>query len=72
MRFCLPAGRRIYTFAASRAARLADGDARLSLEERYPGGSKEVAKGRRAVARQLVRDCYILARDEDAVAEVTP
>ena len=56
-------------FAATRAERLANGDPRLSLEERYPGGAAEVQERRRAVAHALMRDRQVLARDESDVAK---
>jgi len=50
-------------FPATKAERLASGDPRLSLEERYPGGERERAeKFKRAVDR-LVADRYLLPED---------
>lgn len=50
-------------FAATRAERLASGDPRLSLEERYPGGDRERADKFRQAVDRLVADRYLLAED---------
>lgn len=55
-------------FAQTAEARRASGDPRLSLAERYPRGSEEIAEKRRAVARNLVKSRYVLAQDEARVA----
>jgi len=55
-------------FAATRAERLASGDPRLSLEERYPGGARELTAKRRAVADRLVKDRLLLLEDAESVA----
>lgn len=58
----------IIPFARTRDERLARGDHRLSLEERYPGGDEEIAARRRAVAAELVAAGYLLAAEAEAAA----
>ncbi len=47
----------------TKAERLASGDPRLSLEERYPGGEHERAEKYRRAVEKLVADRYLLAED---------
>jgi Alpha/beta hydrolase domain len=49
-------------FAATRAERLAIGDPRLSIEERYPSKEAYVAALKKA-ADDLVAQCYLLPED---------
>lgn len=59
-----------FPFAATRAARLASGDPRLSLEERYPSPAAYVAAVRLA-AEALCRERLLLVEDvERIVAQV--
>lgn len=53
-------------FAKTRAERIASGDPRLSLEERYPTHAAYVDAVRRA-ADELVRDRLLLPDDEDEI-----
>ena len=59
-------------FAATRGERLASGDPRRSMEERYPGGAVEIGAKRRAVAQTLVAQRYILPIDAEAAAAEAP
>ena len=53
-------------FAKTKAERLASGDPRLSLEERYPTHEAYVQRVTDA-ANELVRDGYLLREDADAM-----
>ena len=53
----------IVAFAATRDERVKSGDMRLSLEERYPGGTAELTARRAEIARQLAGEG--LLRPED-------
>jgi len=55
-------------FAATRAARQARGDSRLSLEERYRGVDDYLQRIRRS-AMDLIRSRYLLADDLDGIVE---
>jgi len=55
-------------FARTRAERLASGDPRPSLEERYPGGTAELVARRRAVAQKLVEEGYLLSGEAEEAA----
>ena len=55
-------------FARTKAERLASGDPRLSLEERYGTHKKYVAQVR-AAAERLVRGRYLLQDDADRLIE---
>jgi hypothetical protein len=55
-------------FAATRAERIASGDPRLSLEERYPTRDAYLAAVRSAAAR-LVRDRFLLKKDAERLIE---
>ena len=50
-------------FPKTKAERLASGDSRLSLEERYPGGQRERAEKYRRAVNKLVADRYLLPDD---------
>lgn len=50
-------------FAKTKAERLASGDSRLSLEERYPGGQRERAEKFKRAVNKLVADRYLLPED---------
>jgi hypothetical protein len=50
-------------FARTRAERLANGDSRLSIEERYPGGQAEYAERYGRAADKLVAERYLLPED---------
>src|SRR5204863_854450 len=50
-------------FAQTKAERLARGDSRLSIEERYPGGQAEYAGKYAAAVDKLVSEGYLLAED---------
>jgi hypothetical protein len=50
-------------FARTKADRLASGDPRLSLEERYPGGEAERASKYKRAVDKLVGDRYLLPED---------
>ena len=56
-------------FATTRAERLASGDPRLSLEERYPSQEAYVEAVARA-ADELVRDRFLLRRDADEIVRL--
>jgi hypothetical protein len=58
-------------FAATRAERLASGDPRPSLEERYPGGAAELVAKRRVVADHLVAERLLLPEDAASAAAGT-
>jgi Alpha/beta hydrolase domain len=51
-------------FAATRAERIATGDPRLSMEERYPSKEAYIAAFRKA-ADDLVAERYLLPEDAD-------
>jgi hypothetical protein len=55
-------------FANTQAERLAAGDPRLSLEERYPTHGSYVSKVARAADR-LVREGFLLKADKDRIVE---
>jgi hypothetical protein len=55
-------------FAPTRAARQANGDPRLSLEERY-GGVDDYLQRIRSAAMDLIRRRYVLAEDLDGILE---
>lgn len=57
-----------FPFARTRAERVAAGDQRLSLEERYAGGDDELVARRRGIARALAEAGFILSRDVDDAA----
>jgi hypothetical protein len=57
-----------FPFARTRAERLASGDPRPSLEERYPGGDAQLVAHRREVAQALVAAGFLLSGDVDAVS----
>ena len=50
-------------FAKTKAERLARGDPRLSIEERYPGGQIEYAEKYSRAVDKLVSERYLLAED---------
>jgi hypothetical protein len=50
-------------FPKTKAERLAQGDSRLSLEERYPGGQAEYAVKYGKAVEKLVADRYLLPED---------
>ena len=50
-------------FAKTKAERLARGDSRLSVEERYPGGQGEYAEKYGRAVDKLVAEGYLLAED---------
>ena len=50
-------------FAKTKAERLARGDSRLSIEERYPGGQAEYAEKYARAVDKLVADRYLLPAD---------
>ena len=50
-------------FAKTKAERLARGDSRLSIEERYPGGQAEYADKYGRAVDKLVSEGYLLAED---------
>jgi hypothetical protein len=50
-------------FAKTKAERLASGDSRLSVEERYPGGQGEYAQKYGRAVDKLVAEGYLLAED---------
>jgi len=50
-------------FAQTKAERLARGDSRLSIEERYPGGHAEYAEKYAKAVDKLVADGYLLPAD---------
>jgi hypothetical protein len=52
-------------FAKTKAERLARGDSRLSIEERYPGGQAEYAEKYARAVDQLVSEGYLLADDAE-------
>jgi hypothetical protein len=62
-------------FPKTKAERLASGDSRLSLEERYPGGQRERAERYTRAVNRLVADRYLLPEDGarmiDAVSATT-
>ena len=55
-------------FAATKSAREANGDTRLSIEERYRGVDDYVQRARSA-AMELIRDRLLLAEDLDGIVE---
>lgn len=63
-------------FPKTKAERLASGDSRLSLEERYPGGQTEYAEKYRRAVERLVADRYLLPEDgaklTAAVSQTSP
>src|SRR5437899_5120268 len=50
-------------FAQTKTERLAHGDSRLSIAERYPGGQAEYAKKYAAAVDKLVSERYLLPMD---------
>jgi hypothetical protein len=50
-------------FPRTKAERLARGDSRLSIEERYPGGPAEYAEKYGRAVDRLVSEGYLLAED---------
>jgi hypothetical protein len=50
-------------FAKTKSERIARGDSRLSIEERYPGGRAEYAEKYGRAVDQLVSEGYLLADD---------
>jgi hypothetical protein len=52
----------MFPFAVTRAERIASGDPRLSIEERYQGEKDYLARTE-AAARELVKQRYVLDRD---------
>jgi len=50
-------------FAKTKAERLARGDSRLSIEERYPGGQAEYAEKYARAVDKLVSEGYLLPED---------
>jgi hypothetical protein len=50
-------------FPKTKADRLAQGDSRPSLEERYPGGQAEYAAKYARAVEKLVADRYLLPED---------
>ncbi len=50
-------------FAKTKAERIAGGDSRLSLEERYPGGHRDYVDAYRRAVEKLVADRFLLAED---------
>ncbi len=57
-----------FPFARTRAERLAVGDPRRSLEERYPGGDAELAAHRRQRAEALAAAGFLLPADIEEVS----
>ncbi len=55
-------------FATTKAERIASGDERKSLEERY-GNHRGFVSAVRQAARQLVRERFMLAEDADTFIE---
>lgn len=56
-------------FPRTKAERLAAGDSRLSLEERYPGGQAEYSARYGAAVDALVAERYLLPADGELLAE---
>ena len=56
-------------FAVTRVERERSGDARPSLEERYPGGLAAYVDGVRRTAQELVRDRLLLQEDADRMVK---
>lgn len=56
-------------FARTKAERLASGDSRLSLEERYPGGGSEFKAKYARTVEALVAQRYLLAEDAVRMTE---
>ena len=50
-------------FPRTKAERLASGDSRLSVEERYPGGQRERTEKYRRAVNKLIADRYLLPED---------
>jgi hypothetical protein len=50
-------------FAKTKAERIAQGDSRLSLQERYPGGQAEYSAKYASAVEKLVADRYLLPED---------
>ena len=59
-------------FPKTKAERIATGDGRLSLEERYPGGQAEYAEKYTQAVAQLVADRYLLPDDADVLMAAVP
>lgn len=59
-------------FARTRAQRLASGDSRLSLEERYPKGQPQYANHYRRAIEHLVAERYLLPEDGARMIAATP
>jgi hypothetical protein len=57
-----------HPFARTKAERVASGDSRLSIEERYPSRDAYVAKAA-LVAKQMVQDRFLLPEDEQEPVE---
>ena len=57
-----------HPFARTKAERIASGDSRLSIEERYPSRDAYVAKAA-IVAKQMVQDRFLLPEDEQEPVE---
>jgi hypothetical protein len=57
-----------FPFANTKAERLATGDPRPSIEERYENHSEYVREVARA-ARRLVREGFLLQEDEERIVE---
>lgn len=59
-------------FAKTLAERMAAGDIRPSLEERYPGGAAAFTAARRARVEALIRDRLVLAEERDSYTNQVP
>lgn len=57
-----------HPFARTKAERIASGDSRLSIEERYPSRDAYVSKAA-LVAKQMVQDRFLLPEDEQEPVE---
>jgi Alpha/beta hydrolase domain len=55
-------------FAATKAERIAAGDPRLSIEERYPTKEADLSAFKKA-ARDLVAQCFLLPDDADSLVK---
>ena len=65
--FVPPAGH-LFPFAKTKAERLASGDPRLSLEERYPNHDSYVKKVEQA-AKKLVKERFLLKEDAQKIID---
>lgn len=70
--YCNPVLGSFIPFPKTKQERLASGDSRLSLEERYPGGESQYAEQYKQAVDKLIAERYLLAEDGPRLIATKP